>query len=1037
MVQWTAGIRLAIFEYTTLQEAYTGALIAGKGKSLNSINIILARTTFKYEDWVRVRFGAGTPWRQCWCVVTPPDEKEVQKLQKVLNKKKSAYDRSRPPLLKGDVKFYDSRKITKKTKPVASISDAFSAFAIYPQSKPLIDASTLIKLEGNITIYSDPPTCTEGFVFVMPEVHAAVSGFEMMLRWLFPVFDTFGLYGRPGRLAADTLDTRSLMFAMPKERRYGYLEILDVAGLISAEGSQNWREAEWRLRLKDLTSKRMTAIAANGGSRRSSRRITRDSFNDRASTQSTPSVSWGPPPADVPGVFPRTDSAPPGTKGVQYPPSLQRLRSASDSLPNGSPVLNQSYAPAHGANHADSRLRNQYDGSVMPEEQYIDGEEAFASGAPVGELRGLHGSAGVVEPVSQPPAFAHAPGAVPPANKLQNSPELRRAKSRMSNATLSQLAGAGGIAAHEGVAQYKAGLEEARIAQEQNWQQREVRPEERGVHNAANADVGINANQNAIAEGLVANPSFHEFPSSSSDPRASGGISAFPLSNIPSNYHSDNQPEHAYASSTDSTGSQLHNPNRSSIQRKPLPTSAPRASEPLSPDTASTIGSFRIDQDGFDRVIPRDQNVDPQFQRQDSILSGVSSAYDDASSHGRSEYQTYQTYQAYQATELRNSYERPRSGMMRTVGGFGDREPPTSVKSDTFNIDFGPTINYAANPLIKDKSPTSLERSVDAPNIGPPPRQSIRKPAPEPQYRPGHQAKQASRTVAWQPGMAVPRSDSPSTSALTPEEFVQQRAAAATAPQYAHQRQGSSSTLRAGSPANQGPRPDYLSHTRNNSSLDAPQRPGSRGAGATLGGSGGDQTNLSAREREHLSKVTGNPLINLPPGPGYRGGSNSPTAGLLGSIDVREQEKRNLRQGLNNQAVQHAMNQRQVHGQQQYPPPQGQLPPLPPHGQQQQQQFPQQEYPGPFARPPFGSPQQQASYGGRGGQVPGSPTAQFPFPSPEIQDPGRAGWGQGGQQQRGHTPEPQLTYQERIQQQQQYYPTQQQGQGRGGRQYQG
>ena len=37
LTQWTAGIRLSLFEHTTLQEAYTGSLIAGKGKLLNNI----------------------------------------------------------------------------------------------------------------------------------------------------------------------------------------------------------------------------------------------------------------------------------------------------------------------------------------------------------------------------------------------------------------------------------------------------------------------------------------------------------------------------------------------------------------------------------------------------------------------------------------------------------------------------------------------------------------------------------------------------------------------------------------------------------------------------------------------------------------------------------------------------------------------------------------------------------------------------------------------------------------------------------------
>ena len=100
LIQWTAGIRLAMFEQSTLQEAYTGALIAGKGKKLNNINLIMDRTRVRTEAWVRVRFGAGVPWRRCWCVINPPDEKEYQKLQKDL-KKRSAYDRSAVPILKG------------------------------------------------------------------------------------------------------------------------------------------------------------------------------------------------------------------------------------------------------------------------------------------------------------------------------------------------------------------------------------------------------------------------------------------------------------------------------------------------------------------------------------------------------------------------------------------------------------------------------------------------------------------------------------------------------------------------------------------------------------------------------------------------------------------------------------------------------------------------------------------------------------------------------------------------------------------------
>jgi CCR4-NOT transcriptional complex subunit CAF120 len=253
LTQWTAAIRLSMFEQTTLQEAYTGSLIAGKGKNLNNIRQIMEKSVFKYEDWTRVRFGAGTPWRRCWFVVTPPDEKEVAKAQKEWKKK--PYGKA--PVFKGDLKFYETKRITKKTKPIATIKDVFSAYAVYPQSKPLIDQSTLVKIEGRITIHAESESTRDGFVFVMPELHPAVTGFEIMLRFLFRVWDTFAIYGRPGRLIADVRDKRGLMFALPANRKYGYLELLDVCNLMHTDNSQLWTERDWRLNLKELTSNRM------------------------------------------------------------------------------------------------------------------------------------------------------------------------------------------------------------------------------------------------------------------------------------------------------------------------------------------------------------------------------------------------------------------------------------------------------------------------------------------------------------------------------------------------------------------------------------------------------------------------------------------------------------------------------------------------------------------------------------------------------------------------------------------------------------
>ncbi|KAL6869830.1 hypothetical protein ACO1O0_001161 [Amphichorda felina] len=397
LVEWTAGIRLAIYEHNTLQEAYTGALVAGKGKTVNNINVIMERSRFKTEEWVRVRFGAGVPWRRCWCVITPPDEKEYAKLQKEL-KKRSPYDRSHVPVLKGDIKFYDQKvdgKKQKKVQPIAAITDAYSAYAIYPQAKSLIDSSTLLKIEGGVTIYSDPPSASEGFVFIMPEVRPMVSGFEMLLRFLFPTWDTFGLYGRPGKLVASILDSRSLMFAMPKHKRYGYLEPIDVTTLIGDDGSSTWNEQEWRRRLKEATGSRMNAIEDG--------------------TRAPPSHS-------------RTDSrgsnkASPGDSGGRT-----RVGFAEDQTPTHSPPPSDSL--------------NGHQPGVAPPGGSPYGE--LNGSPPVRELGAMR-NLNTPEPVSRPPEFGSAKHQGRPISRAYHSPSLRRANSRLSSSTLQHLAKAGGL----------------------------------------------------------------------------------------------------------------------------------------------------------------------------------------------------------------------------------------------------------------------------------------------------------------------------------------------------------------------------------------------------------------------------------------------------------------------------------------------------------------------------------------------------------------------------------------------------------------
>lgn len=1063
LIQWTAGIRLSMFEHATLQEAYTGALIAGKGKSLNNINLIMERTKIKTEDWARVRFGAGTPWRRCWCVVTPPDEKEVMKLQKQVNKKKSAYDRSKPPTLRGDIKFYDSKK-TKKVNPIATITDAHTAYAIYPQAKALIDQSTLVKVEGSITIHSNPPSTTEGFVFVMPDVHPAVTGFEMMLRWLFPVFDTFALYGRPGRLIADTTNPESLMFAMPKHRRYGYLEILDVSGLILEQGSSTWRDSEWRRRMKDLTQKRMAAIEngtrpSNRFSSTPSRRSTRNNsfgpsrsriqFDDGASTRSSPSVGWSPPTGvQYSDGIPRTDSAPPTSDGFAKSAALTHNRSVSETQGidrYGSIASNYDGAyenapspPIHQTAFAPAPLAPSLrykDGIDTPSDRVSSEDESH--NVPVEALQGLH-MASSPEPVAAPPAFSHNPGALP-ATKPYHSAELRRANSRMSHTTLDQITNSNSTSAVGGITAQHAG------ATDNNGYEGEELGH--GVLSDAN-NYGFPANRDGLIEGSVDTTNIRKFsfdgPSPQrpaidthraerqpapqftfpGQPRRDNNTSSTRTYDSPQPFLSSSSQQHHAGqshiprSSADSTSS----PGR--VNRKPLPNPS-RNSLVQTPDSAEA-NELPFHKTAFDMIkapidrTPTTTGTMTQAQRE-RAESTADSVYEDIVYDDEPDYaSTYASTIGSGGKPLVSREERPRAGVMKTVGLTEESRTPNAALP---NIDFGPTLNLAsgraspssAQSFARATSPSS-GNSYDMPPPVRPDSSGNRSPTRNAYVSEGQHYRHDSgegRTVAWQPGMSSMNLNSSARSpALTPEQFVQQRAA--VPPMYAHQRSSSSQNIlgNGGLVKNfSGDRLAQLGGHSRQSSADLLQRPNSRGPAGVLGapaGNGDMPTSLSAREQEHVARATGQPLINMAGNKGQAG------AGLVGAIETREKEKQQMKQGINSSAVQHAIAQRQFHGtHQQYPEsgygaPQLQSRHYPQYATQSQPQHQPWVPPtanayaqgGGYAAPSpnslyDASPEQRAMYSPPP-QVPGmsySPSQQFsPAPQRPQQGPGRGGY---------------------------------------------
>lgn len=237
---WIMCLRLANFEYQSLQEAYTGALLSARGLRLSDIRTILAEKRFNHEDWVKIRYGSGMAWKRCYAVIEPS-----------LTKKKT--------FKPGRVLLYESENIKKKSL-LGVISAATSVTAVYPQLPFFIDKSTIMKLEGSINFKlpsKGGSDAQETALFIMPEQHSSVPGFDTLIRFLVPLYDAFGLYGRPRRLKADRVDPDSLVFGLPTLPHVHYLNMADLQPLTSGQQFLSWDAAHWRQNIKNIMKLKM------------------------------------------------------------------------------------------------------------------------------------------------------------------------------------------------------------------------------------------------------------------------------------------------------------------------------------------------------------------------------------------------------------------------------------------------------------------------------------------------------------------------------------------------------------------------------------------------------------------------------------------------------------------------------------------------------------------------------------------------------------------------------------------------------------
>ena len=296
--------------------------------------------------------------------------------------------------------------------------------------------------------------------------------------------------------------------------------------------------------------------------------------------------------------------------------------------------------------------------------------------------------------------------------------------------------------------------------------------------------------------------------------------------------------------------------------------------------------------------------------------------------------------------EPRIPVERPRAGKLKTVGNAempqGD---PRVGKLDTWeteqqvtqsehvpSIDFGPTYAYKPSSRpgtsgtmtpgnmggrSRSRSQDRLRSSGRATPSGLSPSENnrhsyfggVNTPSPEYATPDGMNTPGNRHSIAWMPAGGTP---GPSTTrqSLTPEQWVQYRAAIAAQPQQiprgpspamAHNRVASSGSTNMGQmrkALNKTPPPFGRTQSGDWSQPQGqrtpPSRPQSRGASAYLAQPSGllqsQSGNMSAREQMHVARATGTPLLdmtNLQKQQKQQGED----AGLVGAIGAREREK--------------------------------------------------------------------------------------------------------------------------------------------------
>lgn len=402
MQELLVALRLSAYEYQALQEAYTGALLSARGQQLSDIRTILSPTRYNHAEWVKIRYGSGTAWKRCYMVIEPLS---VKKLKKGLSF--------------GRVVIYET-DTCKKKELLGEITSVTSLCAVYPQLHFFIDKSTMMKLEGKIHFGLHSGKRSKGFepllesdasLFIMPEEHHSVPGYDTLIRFLVPLFDAFGQYGRPKRLKADRMDPESLLFGLPTLPCIYYLEVSELITSVNVMHSNSyieWDASHWRLHIKGMLTRKLAQGYNGCGSAKSLQML-----GGQLSGNTTPRIM-----SPLLGRFPAALSPSPTNNDLKSVIGDRRASDGTGMTPlrsgllnsNGPGIGNTGSKPAAYAPSSLSQEASKVPLKSSPGKAAYAGNIHYPGGAPSGSGSGTAGAlaAGAVVGAAAGAAAVHA-----------------------------------------------------------------------------------------------------------------------------------------------------------------------------------------------------------------------------------------------------------------------------------------------------------------------------------------------------------------------------------------------------------------------------------------------------------------------------------------------------------------------------------------------------------------------------------------------------------------------------------------------------